>query len=696
MDRKEKIWKFMSQKSYIPLKFDELKTVLDVPKADEKQFREILEELVDEGKIVRTKKSRYMPVQNLGFVVGKFNRNEKGFGFVTPEDGDNDIYVSAENSLGAMHKDIVMVRVFQNAKDGKRQEGEITKIMQHETETIVGRFENSRDFAFVVPQDKRLGADVFISKKDTLKARNGQIVVAKITNYGKPGRNPEGKVIEILGFPESKDTKMLAILRQYGLPDAFPPKVLAQAEQISETIDDLQGRLDLRKECIITIDGEDARDLDDAISVKRLDNGNYQLGVHIADVSHYVKKDSAIDKEGYKRGTSVYFPEKVIPMLPTKLSNGLCSLHPHVDRLTMSLICEVDTAGKVIDYSIHKSIINSTERMTYHNVTAILEGNKELIEQYQHIYPMLKDAERLANLLRTKRNRRGSIDFDFPEAKIILDENGKPVDIQKYEITISNKIIEEFMLCANETIAEHVYWLAKPFIYRIHELPDEEKVANFAKVSYNLGYPLKGQNELKPKMFADILKKCKGHKEEMILQTLMLRSLMKAKYSEENKGHFGLAAKYYCHFTSPIRRYPDLIVHRVLKMLLDNGIKNEKKLADYIKTAAEHLSECEQIAEDAERDFEDIKKAEYMQQFIGEEYEAVISSVTSFGFFAELPNTVEGLVHITTLDDDYYIFDPENLTLVGERTKNTFRLGDNVRIRVAGVQNDKIDFEVVE
>lgn len=695
MNRKEKIWQFMSQKSYVPLKYEELKLVLDVPTADEAQFNEILEELIDEGKVVKTKKSRFMPVKNLGFVSGEFSRNEKGFGFVTPEGEDADIFISAENSMGAMHKDIVMVRVFQNARDGKRREGEITKIIQHIADTVVGRFESSRNFAFVVPQDKRMGADIFISKKDTLKARNGQIVVAKITDYGKPGRNPEGKVIEILGFPESNDTKMLAVLRQYGLQSSFPPKVLAQAEAIPDVIDDLRGRLDLRKECIITIDGEDARDLDDAISVKHLSNGNYQLGVHIADVSHYVKKDSAIDKEAYKRGTSVYFPEKVIPMLPTKLSNGLCSLHPHVDRLTMSLICEVDASGKVVDYSIHKSIINSTERMTYHTVTAILEGDKELIEQYRHIYPMLKDAEQLANILRSKRDRRGSIDFDFPEAKIILDESGKPIDIQKYEITISNKIIEEFMLCANETIAEHVFWLSKPFIYRVHELPDEEKVANFAKVAYNLGYPLKSQNELRPKMFADILKKCKGQKEEMILQTLMLRSLMKAKYSEENKGHFGLAAKYYCHFTSPIRRYPDLIVHRVLKMLLGSGIKNEKKLADSIRTAAEHLSVCEQIAEDAERDFEDIKKAEYMQQYIGEEFDAVISSVTAFGFFAELPNTVEGLVHITTLDDDYYIFDSENLTLIGERTKNTYRLGDEVRIRVTAVQDSKIDFETV-
>ncbi|MBZ4646589.1 MAG: RNAse [Clostridia bacterium] len=704
MTQKEKILAFMREDAYKPLLIEELITVLDVPREEIGHFLSIIDELEADGRIIKTKKNRYGIPERMGLVTGRFQGNERGFGFVVPDDETiADVFIPLENANGAMHNDRVIARFTRAIIEGKRAEGEIIRILKRANETIVGTFESSKYFGFVVPDDRKISQDVFVPKDEFNGAKTGQKVVVKITRWPEARRNPEGKVVEVLGHKDDPGTDIVSIIKQFNLSEEFPEDVIKQAERISDTVpeNEIQKRHDLRHLKIVTIDGEDAKDLDDAVSVERLENGNYRLGVHIADVSHYVTENSPLDKEAFKRATSVYLVDRVIPMLPKKLSNGICSLNPQVDRLTLSVFMEIDKTGKVVDYEIFDSVIKTRERMTYTNVTRILEEeDPELIERYKDLIDDFKLMKELALILRQKRIDRGSIDFDFPEAKIILDEKGKPVEVKKYEITISNKIIEEFMLICNETVAEHMFWANTPFVYRIHEEPDPEKIENFNKLIYNLGYHLKGIAKIHPKSLQQLLNKIKGKKEERIISTVMLRSLMKAKYSHENLGHFGLAAKYYCHFTSPIRRYPDLVIHRIIKENLSRGITpaREEYLKTFVQQAAKQSSDQEIAAQEAERETEDLKKAEYMQDKVGEVFEGVISSVTSFGMFVELENTIEGLVRVSSMEDDYYIYDDKHYSLIGENKKKIYKIGDEVKVKLvkADLATRQIDFVLVE
>lgn len=694
MDKKDKIIGFLESDGYIPLTESELSAVLCVPKCDMEEFSSVVSRLIEEGLLIQVKKGRLLSSRKAGFLNGIFSGNERGFGFVRFEDGD-DLFIPPDKANTALNGDTVLVSKLRG-RDG-RYEGKVEKVLKRANAFVVGYFQKDRNHGFVIPDDKRISKDIYIPKSATFGARNGQMVVCGITVYPKDNKNPEGRIIEIIGYPGSHDTVIKAALKRYDIEDEFSAKALKEAEGAAKSVFDTSDRLDLREETIITIDGEDSKDLDDAVSVKKNDKGNFILGVHIADVSSFVKQGSILDKEAYLKGTSVYLVDRVVPMLPKVLSNGVCSLQPKVDRLTVSCIMEVNTRGEIIDYKIANSIICSNERMTYRKVTDIIEGKSS---EYPHLHSMISHMHELAMLMRNKRMSEGSLDFDFPEAKIKLDEKGRPISIEKYEITVSNLIIEEFMLAANRTVSEHMFWLSKPMMYRVHEAPDDEKLVNFAKMAHNFGYTLKGMSNPHPKAMQKVIDECKGKPEERVLSTMLLRSLMKAKYSEENLGHFGLNAKFYCHFTSPIRRYPDLIVHRLLKEWMRNGISEEREniWRRYLPDTAIHLSERERNAEEAERDVDDIKKAEYMTGFIGEEFEGFVSGVTSFGLFVELENTVEGLIHITTLSDDYYVFDDKTMTLTGEHTGRIFRLGDRLSVICtdANPEMRRVDFELCE
>jgi ribonuclease R len=564
---------------------------------------------------------------------------------------------------------------------------------------VVGTFENSRYFGFVVPDEKKICGDVFIPKDEFNNAKSGQKVIAEIVKWPEKRRNAEGKVVEIIGDKDKPGTDILSIIKSHNLPEQFPEDVLRNAESISDTVteDMLKGRRDLRNLRMVTIDGEDAKDLDDAVSIQRLPDGNYRLGVHIADVSYYVTENSPLDREALRRGTSVYLVDRVIPMLPKKLSNGICSLNPNVDRLAFTVMMDIDNRGKVKNHEIYESVININERMTYNNVRKILdEKDEELCKRYDYLIDDFRTMEELALILRKKRFARGAIDFDFDEAKIILDENGKPIEIRKYEYSIANRIIEEFMLVCNETVAEHFYWANAPFVYRIHEDPDSEKIQSFSEFLHKLGYHFKGAGNVHPRALQDLLEKVKGTKEERIISTVMLRSLQKARYSHESFGHFGLAAKFYCHFTSPIRRYPDLIIHRIMKEYLKNKVDEarEEELNEKLPVIAKSCSERERAAEEAERETEDLKKVEFMKDKEGQVFEGIISGVTSFGMFVEMDNTIEGLVRMSSLEDDYYIFDDVRYCLIGERTRKIYRIGDSVTVQLAkaDIASRQIDF----
>jgi len=686
LERKERILAFMREDAYKPLLFGELVTVLDVPKEDIPLFQNVLDELEAEGKIFKTQKDRYGVPERMNLIVGRLQGNERGYGFVIPDDENiKDIFISADSLNGAMHNDRVIARINKKVIGDKSAEGEIIKILERANKTVVGTFESSKYFGFVVPDDRRISGDIFIPKDEINGAKSGQKVIAEIVLWPKKRRNAEGRIIEILGDKDEPGTDILSIIKQHNLPEEFPESVIKQAKSIPQAVTEemIKGRRDLRDLRMVTIDGEDAKDLDDAVSIERLPNGNYKLGVHIADVSYYVTEGSPLDKEALKRGTSVYLVDRVIPMLPKELSNGICSLNPQVDRLSFTVMMEIDSNGKVVDHEIFESVIRTNERMTYTDVYKILvEKDKELSKRYDYLVEDFKTMEELALILRNKRMQRGSIDFDFDEAKILLDENGKPIDIKRYEITIANKIIEEFMLVCNETVAEHFFWSNVPFVYRVHEDPDTDKIESFSEFVHNLGYTLKGINKIHPRALQDLLEKIKGTKEERIISTVMLRSLQKARYSHLSVGHFGLAARYYCHFTSPIRRYPDLIIHRIMKEYLKGQLneKREEYLVDALPEIARICSERERVAEEAERDTEDLKKVQYMKQFEGNVFEGIISNVTSFGMFVELDNTVEGLVRMSDMDDDYYTFDDKHYCLIGERTRKVYRIGDVVKV----------------
>ena len=615
------------------------------------------------------------------------------------------IFIPASETMGAMQKDRVLYKVLHKAEKGKKADGVIVRILERGQQRIVGTFEaGSKGYGFVVADDKKIAKDIFISRENTKGAVTGHKVVVEITDYGEDRRNPEGKVIEILGHINDPGVDILSVIRRYELAVEFPEEVYAEIEHLGTEVAeaDKKGREDLRDLLTITIDGADAKDLDDAVSLKRLGNGNFELGVHIADVSHYVRENTALDKEAYARGTSVYLVDRVIPMLPHKLSNGICSLNPHVDRLALSCLMEVNGRGEVVSHRILESVINSDYRMTYTAVREILEdGTPALLEQYAEILPMLEDMEELRQILGEKRRKRGSVNFDLPESKIILDENGKPIDIKPYEKSIATNMIEEFMLVCNETIAENSFWQEMPFMYRSHQEPDEDKLEKMEQFLRGFGYYLrKKDGEIHPRELQKVLQKAEETDEERIITRMVLRSMMQARYTAENGGHFGLAAKYYCHFTSPIRRYPDLEIHRMIKKML-HGELDEKASVYYRRKMpdwAKHCSKQERVAEDAERDTDALKKVEFMEDKVGQIYEGIISGVTNWGIYVELPNTIEGMVALSQMDDDYYEFDEKKMLVFGKRTKKSYRLGDKVVVSVAKVDRmmGTIDFAFAE
>ncbi len=637
------------------------------------------------------------------FIEGIFRRHERGFGFVILEDEEEDIYIAKEDSKDAFSGDRVLVKL-KKKSSGARQEGIILKVIEHKKDTLVGTFQKSKNFGFVIPDDKKLCRDIFISKKNFGKARNNHKVLVQITRYPQKGKKAEGKILEVIGNVNEAGIDMLSLIKDYDLPYKFPKEVVKEAQKYGDKInlEDAKNRVDLRgKYNIFTIDGEDAKDLDDAVCVRKLENGNYKLDVHIADVSNYVKEDSLLDKEALLRGTSIYMLNRVIPMLPRELSNGICSLNEGEDRYTLSVSMEIDPKGKLIYSDVFKGIINVTRRMSYKDVQSILDNSDNVIvEKYKEYIPDFKLMEELAHILKEKRITKGYLNLDIPESKIILDKDGYAIDVKKYETTFANEIIEQFMLIANETIAEKFYWLKAPFIYRVHEDPDIEKVAELNKLLFNFGYKIHvKEGKIYPAEFAKILKEVEGKPEEKIVSNMILRTLKVAVYDSENKGHFGIASKYYCHFTSPIRRYPDLFIHRIIsKYLKNNYTLSEKKVELYSKIAendAKQSSDREKIATQVERDSIDIKKAEYMSNKIGEEYEGIISGVTQFGVFVELENTVEGLIRFENLGDEYYEYDPDHKILIGERSKETFKIGDKINIEVidANKQEKRISFK---
>ena len=637
------------------------------------------------------------------FIEGIFRRHERGFGFVIVEDQEDDIYIAKEDSKDAFSGDRVLVKL-KKKSNGARQEGIILKVIEHKKDTLVGTFQKNKNFGFVIPDDKKLCRDIFISKKNFGKARNNHKVLVQITKYPQKGKKAEGKILEVIGNVNEAGIDMLSLIKDYDLPYRFPKDVVKEAQKFGDKINpnDIAGRVDLRgKYDIFTIDGEDAKDLDDAVCVQKLENENYKLDVHIADVSHYVQENTLLDKEALLRGTSIYMLNRVIPMLPRELSNGICSLNEGQDRYTLSVSMEIDKKGKIISSEVYKGIINVTRRMSYKDVQAILDNsNEEIVTKYKDYIADFKLMEELAKILKEKRITKGYLNLDIPESKIILDQDGYAIDVCKYETTFANEIIEQFMLAANETIAEKFYWLKAPFIYRVHEEPDIEKVNELNKLLFNFGYKIHvKEGKIYPAEFSKILKEVEGKPEEKIVSNMILRTLKVAVYDSENKGHFGIASKYYCHFTSPIRRYPDLFIHRIISKYLKNDYTmSEKQVEFYNKVAendAKQSSDREKIATQVERDSIDIKKAEYMSKKIGEQYEGIISGVTQFGVFVELENTVEGLIRFENLGDEYYEYDADHKILIGERTKETFKIGDKINIEVidANKQEKRISFK---
>ena len=639
--------------------------------------------------------------------IGTYRKNQKGFGFVKLEGQEEEIYISKENSYNALNGDTVAIKIISEKEADKKAEGKIVKIVRHEKDTVVGTFQKNRNFGFVVPDDKNFGTDIFISKSHWGKARNNHKVLVKIIKYPEKGKNAEGEIIEVLGGVNEAGVDMLSLIKQYELPYKFPEEVVSEAKAFGNKINEknLEGRRDLRQDIIFTIDGEDAKDLDDAIHVEKLTNGNYRLDVHIADVSNYVREKTELDKEAYLRGTSIYMLGRVIPMLPRELSNGICSLNAGEDRFTLSCSMEITPKAKVVSSDIYKAVIRVTERMSYTDVQKILDRSDEkILKRYEKYISHFDLMAELANILKDKRRENGYLNLDIPESKIILDENGVAIDVKKYETYFANEIIEQFMLIANETVAERFYWLQAPFIYRNHEAPDLDKVKDLNKTLYNFGYKIKISKEeiIYPNEFAKILDEVKGKEEEKVVSNIILRTLRVAKYEAENKGHFGIASKYYCHFTSPIRRYPDLFIHRIISKYLENNyMVNDFWVKKYEKRAekrAENCSERERVATKVEREAEDIKKAEFMESKIGEEYEGIVSSVTNFGIFVELDNTVEGLIRYEKLGDEYFIYNEETRQAIGENSGKVYKIGDKVKIRVtyANKLMRQIDFEILE
>ena len=700
--RKKVINDLIHDKFYTPMKAKEIAMLLNIPKSERPALQEVLDALVMEGKIGLSKKGKYGRAENTA-IVGRFESHQKGFGFVVVEGEEDDIYVAEKDINGALHNDMVQVVVTSEKHEGKRREGKILKVIERGTQEIVGFYQNAGNYGFVIPDNQRFAKDIFVPGNRSKGAVNGHKVVVHITDYGDEKHKPEGEVVRIIGHVNDPGTDILSIVAGYDIPMEYPDEVMDQADNVSSEVSEEEklGRKDCRTWQTVTIDGEDAKDLDDAITLTK-ENDIYRLGVHIADVSNYVRENTPLDKEARLRGTSVYLVDRVIPMLPHKLSNGICSLNQGVDRLSLSCIMDIDAKGNVVNHEICETVINVDRRMSYTAVKKIIEDNDtETIAEYEELVPMFHLMNELAGILRKKRHGRGSIDFDFPESKIRLDSNGKPIEIKAYERNSATKIIEDFMLIANETVAEDCFWQELPFVYRTHDNPDPEKIQALGAFINNFGYSIRISNEdVHPKEIQKLLEKIEGTDEEAMLSRLTLRSMKRAQYGTECTGHFGLAAKYYCHFTSPIRRYPDLQIHRIIKENL-HGDLQDKRITHYENVLPETARQCsltERRADEAERDVEKLKKTEYMSYHIGEEFDGVISGITQWGIYVELPDTIEGMVHVSSLEGDYYIYDPTHYEMVGEVTKKTFKLGQ--RLHVKCVDTDTfartIDFQIVE
>lgn len=704
-EQEQKILELLKDEEYPPMKAKQIAMVMRVPKNEYNEFLNILGNLEMKMKIQKNRKNQYRIAEKV-YYDGIYRKNAKGFGFVKIENEEDEIYIAKTNSSNALNGDEVLIEIIEEKNKVKKAEGKIVRILKHEKDTVVGIFQNNKNFGFVVPDDKNFGTDIFISKKNFGKAKTNHKVLVQITKYPEKGKKAEGKIIEVLGNVNETGVDMLSLIKEHKLPSIFPEQVVEEAKKCGNKVDeqDIKNRIDLRNEVIFTIDGAEAKDLDDAIGIKKIENGNYKLSVHIADVSYYVKPNSLLDQEALIRGTSIYMLGRVIPMLPRELSNGICSLNAGEDRFTLSCTMEIDKNGNVKSSEIYKAVINVTERMTYTDVQKILDNSDvDIIKKYEKHIDEFKLMEELALILKQKRLEKGYLNLDIPESKIELDSEGRAINISKYETTFANEIIEQFMLIANETVAEKFFWLDAPFIYRVHETPDYEKVQELNKFLFNFGLKIKANKDnIYPKEFSKILEEIKGKDEEKVVSHLLLRTLKVARYEDINKGHFGIASKYYCHFTSPIRRYPDLFIHRIIsKYLEENYDVNEKFIEEYKKQAEERAkqsSEREKIATKVERESEDIKKAEYMENRIGEEYEGMISSVTSFGVFVELDNTVEGLIRFEDLGNEYFIYDEDRKRLIGERSNIVYKIGDKVKIRVKDASKllRTVDFEIIE
>lgn len=745
MDRRKKfILELMGDPIYQPMRLREISSLLRLSKEEKRELYDVLDELCEEGKVSVDRKGRYEKVkgkwkkkkddryyddrrEEYGSEYGRKKKDKnkkdknkkeqpegiqaegtfighpKGFGFVEIEGQDEDIFIPESDTGTAMHQDKVRIIIRDDKKEGKRQEGVVVKVLERGMPEIVGTYQLNRDFGFVISDNPKFSKDIFIPRKEAAGIKNGDKVIAVITDYGSGNKNPEGKIKENLGNIRTPGTDILAIVKSFGIPSEFPEKVMKQAQRVPDHVldADRDGRLDLRHLQTVTIDGEDAKDLDDAISLTK-EGDIYHLGVHIADVSNYVQYNSALDREALKRGTSVYLADRVVPMLPERLSNGICSLNQGEDRLALSCLMDINEKGKVVSHQIAETVINVDERMCYTDVKNILEDtDEEAKKRYEALIPMFFMMKELSGILRNSRHHRGSIDFDFPESKIILNAAGKAIDVKPYEANVATKIIEDFMLMANETVAQEYCTEEIPFVYRTHDNPDPEKVESLLTLLHNQGVKIqKAKEEITPKEIQQIIESIEGLPNEAMISRLVLRSMKQAKYTTECSGHFGLAAKYYCHFTSPIRRYPDLQIHRIIKDNLRGRLMREGRTEHYaeiLDEVARQSSVCERRADEAERESDKLKKAEYMSYHLGEEFEGIISGVTGWGLYVELPNTVEGLVHVNTLRDDYYVFDQESYELRGEMTKKVYKLGDKVSVRVADADKmlKTVDFELV-
>lgn len=702
--RKKVICDLVKDQCYVPMKEKELAMFMQVKPEDRGELKKILSELVEEGKLSVTERGKYVKGRGVPEkLVGTFIGNARGFGFVEIEGREQDLFIPEEGVNGAFNRDTVAVRL-SGPKQGKRQEAEVTQIISRGTTSLVGIYQHAGNYGFVIPDNEKFASDIFVPKERSKGAVTGHKVVVELTDYGDLSKNPEGRVAEILGHVNDPGVDILSIVKGFELPLGFSEKVINQAKRVAKDVSDKdrEGRKDLRNVTMVTIDGEDAKDLDDAVSLSK-EGDQYLLGVHIADVTNYVQENSALDHEALERGTSVYLVDRVIPMLPHALSNGICSLNMGEDRLALSCLMTLDQKGTVISYEIAETVINVDRRMSYTDVNRVLTGDEEAVKAYEDLAPMFLLMKELADLVRERRRSRGSIDFDFPESKILLDEDGVPISIKPYERNAATKIIEDFMLLANETVAQHFYWMELPFVYRTHDKPDPEKILKLAAFINNFGYHIKvksGDNEVHPKEIQKLLGKIEGDAHEALISRLTLRSMKKAQYTVDCTGHFGLACQYYCHFTSPIRRYPDLQIHRIIKeqlrgRLLEGRIEHYQEI---LPEVAKHSSEMERRADEAERETEKLKKAEYMEGHIGEIFEGVISGITSWGIYVELPNTVEGMIHVSKLPGDYFVYDENTYEMTGQDTGKTYRLGESVRVCVDGVERmtRSVDFSIVE